>query len=269
MKLSISDLLPYLSCQYAGQQRLKANAWGAPGNAVKIGSAVHEYMAWILGDRKGDEPLIALSSVEDQRVYEHCISAVKDWIPPFEVKLIEHALEAELPSGGVSLQGRLDALVFDEGEYWSLQWKTVGRGVNIGNVLEKVRMSPHEIAYHWLVKECLGIELAGTVLGTFKKHLTKAEQSIGTPVFQTWALHRTSDEAETAWADDIAPMLALLNEQVTGRMPAWPPPRNWTSCFGTFGNSPCPLFGHCHNGLPIEAMGLVPLEDRYAQEAEA
>ena len=267
MKLSISDLLPYLDCQYAGQQRLKANAWGAPGNAVKIGSAVHEYMAWILGDRKGDEPLIALSSVEDQRVYEHCISAVKDWIPPFEVKLIEHALEAELPRGGVSLQGLLDALVVDEdGFYWSLQWKTVGRGVNIGSTLEKVRMSPHEIAYHWLVKESLGIELAGTILGTFKKHLTKEEQKMGVPIFQLWHLNRTADEAAEAMQRDIAPVLISLAIDMS--MPRLAP-RNWTSCLGYYGNSPCPLFGHCHNGLPIMAMGLIPLEDRYAQEDPA
>lgn len=266
MRLSISDLLPYLSCQYAGQQRLKANAWGAPGNAVKIGSAVHEYMAWILGDRKGDEPIIALSSVEDQRVYEHCISAVKDWVPPFEVRLIEHALEAALPSSTVTLQGRLDALVFDEGEYWSLQWKTVGRGVNIGNTLEKVRMSPHELAYHWLVKECLGIELAGTILGTFKKHLTKEEQKMGTPIFQLWHLNRTPDEAREAMGRDIAPVFYGMEVDIkVGR----PSPRNWTSCLGYYGNSQCPLFGHCHNGLPIMAMGLIPLEDRYAQEDAA
>lgn len=263
MKLSISDLLPYLDCNYAGFQRLATKSWSAPGAALRVGTAVHKHMEWILRGRQGEPPLIALGSMEDQQTYEHCISGVANWTPPWEIVHVELPLEAPVVTGQLDLQGRLDAIVKDGKHYWSLQWKTVGRGVNIGNVLEKVRMSPHEIAYHWLVKQTLGIELAGTILGTFKKNLTKAEQSAGTPIFQTWALYRTPEEAESAWVYDIMPLLEQLWDTQIGAQGFVP--RNWTSCFGPFGNSPCPLFGHCHNGLTIEAMGLVPLEDRYAQ----
>ena len=262
MKLSTSDLLPYLDCHYAGVVRLRQNAWSGSSSALRVGTAVHKHMEWIMRGRPDGPPAIALPSVEEQQTFDHCISAVTDWTPPWDIRHVELPLEAAL-SPSLTVQGRLDALALDAGRHWSVQWKTVGRGVNIGNVLEKVRMSPHELTYHHLVKQALGIELAGTILGTFKKNLTKAEQAAGTPIFQTWALYRTPDEAALAWQEDLEPMFRAL---ANGDLAA---PRNWTSCFGQFGNSPCPLFGHCHNGLPIMAMGLVPLEDRYAAPPEA
>lgn len=263
MNLSVSDLLPFLDCPYAGTTRLREQAWAGSSGALRVGTAVHQHMEWVLHGRPTPPPLLALHSAEEQAQYEHCIAGVASWSPPWPVLSVEEPLQLEVRPD-LWIQGRLDARVEDKGQ-WSLQWKTLGRGVDVGKSLEKIRMSPHEITYHMLVKQVLGIDLKGTIVGTFKKHLTKAEQAQGVPIFQLWQLHRPTDEAQAAWEEDIFPAFDDLASALRG----WPRPRrDWTKCLGKFDNFKCPLYDHCHLGLPISALGLVTLEDRYAPEAD-
>lgn len=290
MNLSVSDLLPFLDCTYAGQQRLLLNAWSGSTGALRLGTALHEHMEWLLHGRFHPEPQAALQDSADQKSLDSMRAAVVGWNPPWQLQGIELQLSAPLfetaggapavpipsymlPPGeeptppssgnGPTIVGTLDALVFDEKDrHWSLQWKTIGKGRNVGAELERVRMSPHELTYHWLVKQALGIDLSGTIVGLFRKSLTKKEMEQGVPVFQLYELPRASEEALKAFYEDIGPAFNDLYDSLTTE--GWQDRKNWRACYGPFGNSPCPLFDHCHLGLPADTLGLIPLEDRYS-----
>ena len=73
-------------------------------------------------------------------------------------------------------------------------------------------------------------------------------------------LPRTDAEVIAAFDQDIMPRFMDLAEMLNDR----PWSRNWTSCYGDFGNSPCTYYEHCHNGLPLAILPLTPKEDRYA-----
>lgn len=262
MNISISDLLPYLACQYAGSMRLERQEWSGSTDALYLGTALHKHMEWILNGRQGPEPFLPLTEPKDIKSLDAMRAAVLDWESPWEVLEVERAVSFDLGNGH-TLNGRLDAIVKDDkGRHWSLQWKTIGKGQNIGAKLEDVRMSFHELAYAYMYKMETGIDLAGTIVGLFRKSLTIQETKDKVPVFQAYPLLRSPHDVAEAWAADIKPacleMIDSLN--IATR-------RNWTQC-AKFGASwrQCPLFDHCHLGLSIESLGLVPLEVRYGNE---
>lgn len=276
MHVSISDLLPFLACEYAGSNRLDKRLWSGSTDALYLGTALHKYMEWKLLPKEQreatPEPAFTFTDLASTKSFAAMVDAVRDWECPWHVWAVEREVtipllsdvmtEDGLPNDPV-LKGRLDAVVRDEkGRYWSLQWKTIGKGQNIGAKLEEVRMSPHEIAYARAYRQETGIPLVGTIVGLFRKSLTKQEVLDKVPVFQLYPLLRSQDEVDDAWLMDIRPKLLDLIGSCDENMP-----RNWTQC-AKFGNTwkQCPLFDHCHLGVSIESLGLVPLEDRYGSE---
>lgn len=267
MNLSISDLLPYLACRYGGSMRLEKKAWSAPTDALYLGTALHKHMEWVLAGRVTPEPILPLTDPASIKSFDAMKQSVEGWTMPWKVLDIERevkiALDTQMPLAqydGAVLNGRLDAVVEDEkGRRWSLQWKTIGKGQNIGAKLEDVRMSFHELAYSYMYRIETGQPLVGTIVGLFRKSLTKQEALDKVPVFQLYPLLRSQDEVDEAWQVDIKPACReLLASGETAE------PRNWTQC-AKFGASwrQCPLFDHCHLGVSIDSLGLTPLEERY------
>lgn len=263
--VTISDLLPSLGCRYAGATRHSLREWSAPGTALYLGTAVHKYMEWVLGGRVGDAPLATFSDAVSQSSYDAIVASVANWTPEWKVISVEQEVSTPISTdwNSYTLKGRLDAVVEDSlGRHWSLQWKTIGKGQNIAAKLEDVRMSPHEITYNY----AYGEKMVGTIVGLFRKSLTKAEKEMNVPVFQLYQLLRTWDETTSAYTLDVRP---LLEQFLHDAHQAQDVPRNWTNCRGKFGNMPCPLYDHCHMGLPVASLGLVPLEDRYGSSEES
>ena len=263
MNLSVSDLLLYLRCPYAAHA-----AWShgvaAPTPAMRRGTAIHKALEHHLKGQPIPASLSESVADADRKFTEAAIFRLADWKPPFTVDAVEHPLTyhyddtKEGPGLDFHIVGRLDALVTDSAGRWSFQLKTLGKGKNLGLTMEKVRMSPHEITYHWLAQQA-GISLRGTKL-LLLKDLTIAEKAAGTDMLTLVDLPRTDAEVIAAFDQDIMPRFMDLAEMLNDR----PWSRNWTSCYGDFGNSPCTYYEHCHNGLPLAILPLTPKEDRYA-----
>lgn len=261
MNLSVSDLLLFLRCPYAAHA-----AWthgvAAPTPAMRRGTAIHKALEHHLKGQPIPADLIDAVADADRKFTEASIFRLADWKPSFTVDATEHPLSYTYSDRDADLNftivGRLDALVTDSAGAWSLQLKTLGKGKNLGLTMEKVRMSPHEIVYHWLAEQA-GIKLRGTKL-LLLKDLTIAEKAAGTDMLTLVDLPRTYDDVVAAFGQDIQPNFEALADMLH----YGPGYRNWTSCYGDFGNSPCTYYEHCHNGLPLPILPLTPKEDRYA-----
>lgn len=266
MNLSISDLLRYRTCPYSFVLS-KTAGWSAPSAAMRRGTALHLVLERKLSGEPAELQAAEWANIDskDHAFVEQGAEALKYWSPGFHVQGTEVPLSFSW-SGGIPAQpyltlvGRLDAIGEDQG-LWSVQLKSVGKGQPLANKLEQVRTSPHEIAYHWLAAKA-GMSLQGTILITLKE-LTKAQQAADTPILQVHHLPRTIGFVEQSFYRDIFPdlrdMAALAQTRSVSSAK-----RDYLSCYGDFGNSLCPAFDHCHNEVPVPALGLIPQEDRYA-----
>lgn len=253
INLSISDLLKYRTCPYSFVLS-KTVGWAGASPAMRRGTMLHLALeSKLSGEDPGPFDLSSLSS-GDASFVEKGLERLKYWGPPFQVRATEHPLSFQF--SGFQLVGRLDALVEDSG-LWSLQLKTVGKGKSLGNKLEEVRTSPHEVAYHWLAAKA-GLDLKGTILLTLKD-LNKDQAQAGLDMLQLTHLPRDLGWVESAFFRDIFPDLVEMSELVSGLAIQ----RDYTSCHGDFGNSLCPAYDHCHNDVPVSALGLIVQEDRY------
>jgi hypothetical protein len=256
MRFSVSDLLPFLDCEYKGATRWDHQHWTPPTRNMRLGTALHQYCDLVLRTGRGNHPLLTEPDIAEDLV--PLIEAADRYLapPPFRV------LDSETPivhplGGGHELVGRLDGIACLP-DIHSLQWKTVGKGVNIGNYLEKVRMSPHEIFYRTGLRR-IGYDCRGTALGVFRTYLTKAQKEDNVPIYELFELPATEAEDEAAMQDILEAARRFISASASGgttfRM------RNWSACQSIFGK--CPLFEHCHNGNDARELLPVPLESRY------
>lgn len=259
MRFSVSDLLPFLDCEYKGAVRWDIQRWTAPTRNMRLGTALHKYCDSLL--RTG-QPNHGFTDTADADLRDDLLPLIEAADrhlapPPFLLRASETPIVYPL-SNGHELVGRLDGHIVREDRDCSLQWKTVGKGVNIGNYLEKVRMSPHEIFYRTGLRN-LGREVSGTSLGIFRTYLTKAQKEDNVPVFELFDLPATKEEDEAAMRDIVETahrfIAASIDHGFAYRL------RNWTACQSIFGK--CPLFEHCHNRAFAEDCVTVPLEARY------
>lgn len=261
MQLSISDLLPYLDCSYRGVTRLREQRWTLPTDAMRLGTAVHTYCQQLLTTKKPnhDRSWLARDIAE---AAEPLITAADLALapPPFEVLDVELPLSYPL-SAAHELVGRLDAVARHNGQLYSVQWKTLGKGQNLGNFLEKVRMSPHEISYRTMLRT-RGEAVSGTLLGVFRTSLSKAQAADNVPIFEIFPLESTAAEDDAAF-EDITSAAKDLLIGATNVSLAEPrhSRRNWAACFSIFGA--CPLVQHCHFGSDVASCLPAPLENRY------
>lgn len=258
MRFSISDLLPFLDCDYKGAVRWDSQHWVSPTRNMRLGTALHRYCDNLF--RNGpDHTFIDTADADLREDLIPLIDAADRHLAPPPFLLLSSETPIVYPLGnGHELVGRLDGhIVWEDGDC-SLQWKSVGKGVNIGNYLEKVRMSPHEIFYRTGLRR-LGREVSGTALGIFRTYLTKAQKEDNVPVFELFDLPATREEDEAAMLDITETarrfIAASTDHGFAYRI------RNWTACQSIFGK--CPLFEHCHNRASVSDCLTVPLEARY------
>jgi hypothetical protein len=257
MKLSVSDLLRYNSCAYSHHCAQTAGV-PAPSGAMRRGTALHHALEQRLSGPGIPEIDYSTVDEDDHAFVQKGVARLMEWEPPGIVETDDAELALSMDTGAYTIVGRLDALMRCPDGYWSLQLKTLGKGVNPALAMEKVRMSPHEITYAWLAKHTRDIDIKGTYLILLRDLTIKAAKE-GTDMMTTIFLPRSSGEVSHAMAQDILP---LFDDMVN---PLRVHGHDWTSCYGQFGNSPCPYFEHCHNGLPLDAglLNLTKLEDRY------
>lgn len=249
-RVSVSDLLPFLDCEYKGRARLLMNAWSAPTAQMRFGTWVHQKAAHLLLPAPGSEDLVLPLEFIDQ---EPLVKELEDflWVPPFTVLSTETPLT--IPIGDdILVQARIDALIEEDGQVGDLQWKTIGKGKDVGRELERIRMSPHEITYRKAMR-LSGINVKWTAVGVLRTYLTKTQQEEKVPRVQLYTLPATQEEDDKAWLD----VEASFKRFARGKSSI----KNWSACFGSFGR--CPLLDHCHNGVSAIDLLTYPLIDRY------
>jgi hypothetical protein len=267
MRFSISDLLPYLDCRYKGAVRYMNKLWTAPTVRQQLGTIVHQHCDTLLktGRINHDHSWIdpTLFHEAEPLLSEADLALCP---PPFEVLGSEVPLSLRFGSINATtslnhqLVGRLDAVAKKDDRIYSVQWKTIGKGISIGPFLEKVRMSPHEISYrHMLRQDDRYKECAGTLLGVFRTYLTKQQKEDNVPRFEIFELNASPQEDQAAFEQDILPSLrAIIQDCISPQAP----PRNWTACHSIFGT--CPLYHHCHSGAAVRDCVAHSVEDRYS-----
>lgn len=275
--ISISDFRNWMTCEYAYQVRAQHKRWTPPTAPMQMGTAFHKCLEhkWVntLTTEVIEEQLTLLkaawselSPVEFRKI-ERPMTALRDvTLPPFKVLGVELPLKMPIltPDGedtGTDLVGRLDALLeTEDGLKWSGQGKTIDAAKPVASESLRVRDSFYEIAYHALCSYN-GIELAGTFCLIGVKMSDKAFNEGRSPLFYEFE-ERSHDQYCMFWAglrDRLA--RSLLTEEAVFH--------NTESCLGPNGNSPCPLFAHCHQGSDLR--GIVdtalthPLVDRYPE----
>jgi hypothetical protein len=258
MQLSISDILPYLDCRYKGIARLHHQRWTPPTSRQQLGTIIHQHCDNLLktGTINHDTSWIdpTLLPEAEPLLAEADLNLCP---PPFTIIGSELPLSIEA-GNNLQIVGRLDAVALYNERLYSVQWKTVGKGVSIGPFLEKVRMSPHEITYRHMLRQAPDFQdCAGTILGVFRTYLTKQQKEDNVPRFEFFPLEATAEEDEEAFEKDIAPVARELARSVGDGGGA----RNWTACQSLFGT--CPLYQHCHFGASIPDCLVSPLENRY------
>lgn len=247
MQVSVSDLLPFLDCEYKGQVRLHNQRWVAPTFNMRLGTWFHEVAATSLeGKPLPDTPeeFTEFIGIRAQLI-RFCQP------PPFDVVSIETPLSFPL-SKDVNIVMRLDGLIRTNGDMTDLQWKTVGKGKDIGKELERIRMSPHEITYRRGMR-LAGIQVWGTSIGIIRTYLTKEQRKENIPSVQLYALPATKEEDDAAWEDIEGFFKRLTRSKSTLK--------NWNACFSNFGV--CPLLSHCHHGASINDLLPERLVNRY------
>ena len=127
VKLSVSDLLPFLDCERRGHTRFFTQRWVPPSRSQRLGSHLHDFAASVLDPSRG-RPVIA----QDLKEFEFLESELLRYLtprPPFEVLSIEQPLEFELEPG-VKILTRVDGLVDRSGVH-DLQYKSLGKGKSV------------------------------------------------------------------------------------------------------------------------------------------
>jgi hypothetical protein len=258
LQLSISDILPYLDCRYKGITRLSAQRWTPPTSRQQLGTIIHKHCDDLLTTGRINHDYSWIDPVllpEAEPLLSEADLALCP--PPFKVLASEIPLTTEI-GNDVHLVGRLDAVALFNDRIYSVQWKTVGKGVSIGPFLEKVRMSPHEISYRYMLRQDNRFkDCAGTLLGVFRTYLTKQQKEDNVPRFELFELEATEEEDAEAFELDIA----TTGRELARSVHDGPRVRNWTACQSIFGT--CPLYQHCHFGSSIEDCLVSPLENRY------
>lgn len=259
MFISVSDILPYLDCQYKGATRLASRSWTPPSSRMQLGTILHKHCDDLLKtgrinhDHSWIDPILLPEA--EPLLAEADLHLCP---PPFKVLGSEIPLISEI-GNNLHLVGRLDAIARFNDRIYSVQWKTVGKGVSIGPFLEKVRMSPHEISYrHMLRQDNRFKDCAGTLLGVFRTYLTKQQKEDNVPRFEIFELEATEEEDSQAFEADIA----TTGRQLARSIDDGPRVRNWTACQSIYGT--CPLYQHCHSGSDVKDCLTVPLENRYS-----
>lgn len=248
VKLSISDLLPFLDCEYKGRTRFETQRWTPPTLQQRLGTHLHALAAAVVTPG-AERPTLP----NELLTFQHLHLALTNFLtpPPFEVLSVETPLSFELEKG-VEIQCRVDGLVNQNGVH-DLQYKTLGRGKAVATELERIRMSPHEITYRRAWRRA-GVNILGTLVVIIRTYMSQENAKASVPYVQHYTLSATAEEDEEAWKD----IEIYLKRLARGKAKA----HNWAACQGIYGS--CPLLPHCHYRVPVSVCLQSELSNRYA-----
>jgi hypothetical protein len=282
MRFNISQLQNFVMCpQYMVNHDILR--WGLAGESpsLTLGTMFHKAMEAKL---RGEEipPVVALlgacenpapGAAEDWA--KHDLTAVlMNWDIPDarEPRFIEKELEA--PLGAHTLVGRLDAIDWLDGYWWSEQHKTYTS--DLSALIDKVRLSWHECAYQYLMEKNGYTPTAGTILNacqklpgyqmipdpeTGKKHRRTVELPDRVAAFSTHYVTRTPEDLGVQLAN-IEYYANLMEEMALGF-----PIRQTGSCFSHARR--CQYYTTCWQGAKLESAPFVQLKERYATKTTA
>lgn len=281
MKWSVSQLKNWLNCQtYCYYHDVLRRGISGVGSATLLGTVFHEFMEAKL---KGlPEPEITFNEMDAQGMkaagewkkllpFAQAWEAPKDW----EVRGVERAFE--WPLGLNTLQGRLDALIWWNDGYWSLQWKTCGQSTNLETFGEHIRIGFHECAYQWLCEQAGFKPFKGTILVTAKRLSQKAIGEGRAPIAPPQYLFRSGEmvaervEQMKLKAEEMSHIIDGITTFENGHLARTMKKllfKNVEQCRGMFHNSKCPYWDVCHEGASIDSAPFIDLPDRYESEQE-
>lgn len=252
---SISDLKLWLTCpQKHHFATIEKRVPVALSPALDLGNTFHRFMEARL---KGapSETLLALApeTPDAQEEWQKLLPFIAAWpIPPeWRIVAVEYPLSGTL--GAHQIQGRLDALIYWNSKYWSLQYKTCGQSTPLDNLADSVRLGFHEAAYQYLAETSGHVPFGGTILLTARKLSLKAIREGSNPLMVHYLTRSPSVQSEI-----LSDLILALDLSETTRF------RNLESCYGPFKNTKCPYLPVCHEGLSISSDLYQDAEDRYA-----
>lgn len=277
MKINISDFKGWRTCPYAAKVKHEFGRWTPPTDAMRVGTAFHKGLELKLANK----PITGLD-------LEACVSGIEDISDAKTAReLLAHLNTFTLPPGRAlgsevklstplydwdtgdmhTLVGALDGLWEDpDGLLWSLQAKTISSSKPIAHELNRVRLSFHELAYHKLAHDNKRY-ISGTLVIVGVKLTKKAKEAGQAPIFYEY-MPRTWDESEELLPSLEAELLRYAQDMDVDASRA-SMFRNTDACLGQYGNSPCPLFVHCHQGADLAGVVDTTLthirEDRYSE----
>jgi len=270
MIFTVSQLKDYLRCPqlsyYAHELRRVPIV---DSTAQGVGSIFHGLMALRmkgeLGNNWSSGPIWSSTSQASRDAFcKHRL-----WIPASFYKIEPQweliQVEQALTSSVISLQGRPDSIIKYNGKFWSLQWKTYTN--DLPSLLDKVKLSFHEVAYEHLGRQNGFEPWGGIILGACQKlpaYRMSSDRRTKTPVtdpdrvavFTTHYLTR-SLELTAYLTGNLERLLERMERDWVHQL------RNTDQCFGPFGGSRCPYFEVCHGGQSIESDTFKTAEPRY------
>jgi hypothetical protein len=180
-----------------------------------------------------------------------------------EWKIIDTEVPLSGTIGQVQVIGRLDAIIYYNHKYWSLQWKTYTK--DLLRLIEQVRLGWHEVAYEELAFQHGYYPWGGVILGACqklpsyrvvdgKRHTITDEERIQT--FTTHYLVRSRIEQATALGH-LAAYLRRMEKDWGLSL------RNYESCWGPNKDFRCPYYEVCHGGQSIDSDNFKTVEPRY------
>jgi hypothetical protein len=275
MKWSVSQLKNWLRCQtYCYYHDVLRRGVEGTSAALELGTMFHLYMEAKLKDRPPEGVISANEKAMEE--WAKLLPFAQAWTPPadWEIKFVEKALE--WPLGFDILLGRLDALVWWNDGWWSLQWKTTGQNTNLELLGEQVRVGFHECAYQWLAEQNGYTPFKGTILVTAKKLSQKAINEGRNPIAPPQYLFRSramvDERIKQMRAESHRMGLILETPPYAGKGMAEECKKlifkNVEQCGGMFHNSRCPYWDVCHEQGSIDSSPFVDLPNRYESEEE-
>lgn len=238
---------------------------------MRLGTLVHEHLHHILS--AGPAPEVSSDLTAEFAPIRDAARGVLSL--PYNIIATEHPFGygplssgyGPLSSGNRNsipwLVGRLDGIAIGpDGRFWSVQWKTLGKGGNVGNLMEAVKYSTHECCYRMLLQNFLlqimpeNIpHVAGTLLGVFRTYLTKQQKADNIPIFQFYELEVDRETSSNV----LSSTWRYARDFVAGAAST----PHYTACFSPRGN--CPLIAHCYqHDIDIHALLPELQRDRYA-----
>lgn len=236
---------------------------GRPGAALQVGTLAHALYEvagapnWL---EESTRIMLEAAAQLEPKEFDKLLR-IHDALPKLKLPWTRGPREISLrmpllDCPGAFIVGRLDGTCnTPSGQLWSEQLKTIDMSHDAATTIDKVRRSYHEITYNVLWhSNFLERELSGIALVLARKRPTKADPM----VFSTDLIELPRLEAAELFIPIEKAFQALHHWTIEATAPIL---KNYSSCHTPFGT--CAFKPHCHYGVRVDALDLVPAPTRY------